>query len=74
MKQIIFLYWMNRVQVYTLVIEHNLDIISQADWIVDIGPLAGDKGGELVFSGTVSGLLSAEKSLTGYYLKKYLEL
>lgn len=57
-----------------IVIEHNLDIISQADWIVDIGPLAGDKGGELVFSGTVSGLLSAEKSLTGYYLKKYLEL
>lgn len=55
-------------------IEHNLDIISQADWIVDIGPLAGDKGGELVFSGTVSGLLSAKKSLTGYYLKKYLEL
>lgn len=57
-----------------IVIEHNLDIISQADWIVDIGPLAGDKGGELVFSGTVSGLLSTEKSLTGYYLKKYLEL
>ncbi|MFW2720904.1 ATP-binding cassette domain-containing protein, partial [Acinetobacter baumannii] len=40
-----------------IVIEHNLDIISQADWIVDIGPLAGDKGGELVFSGTVSGCL-----------------
>lgn len=57
-----------------IVIEHNLDIISQADWIIDIGPLAGDKGGELVFSGTVSGLLSAEKSLTGHYLKKYLEL
>lgn len=57
-----------------IVIEHNLDIISQADWIIDIGPLAGDKGGELVFSGTVSGLLSAEISLTGHYLKKYLEL
>ncbi|MDP9802332.1 excinuclease ABC subunit UvrA [Acinetobacter calcoaceticus] len=57
-----------------IVIEHNLDIISQADWIIDIGPLAGDKGGELVFSGTVSGLLSAEKSLTGHYLRKYLEL
>jgi len=57
-----------------IVIEHNLDIISQADWIIDIGPLAGDKGGELVFSGTVNGLLSAEKSLTGHYLKKYLEL
>lgn len=57
-----------------IVIEHNLDIISQADWIIDIGPLAGEKGGELVFSGTVSGLLSAEKSLTGHYLKKYLEL
>ncbi|MBJ9705511.1 ATP-binding cassette domain-containing protein [Acinetobacter calcoaceticus] len=57
-----------------IVIEHNLDIISQADWIIDIGPLAGEKGGELVFSGTVSGLLSAEKSLTGNYLKKYLEL
>ncbi|MGE8550023.1 MAG: ATP-binding cassette domain-containing protein, partial [Acinetobacter calcoaceticus] len=57
-----------------IVIEHNLDIISQADWIIDIGPLAGDKGGELVFSGTVGNLLSAEKSLTGQYLKKYLEL
>lgn len=57
-----------------IVIEHNLDIISQADWIIDIGPLAGDKGGELVFSGTVTSLLSAEKSFTGYYLKKYLEL
>ncbi|WPP71603.1 excinuclease ABC subunit UvrA [Acinetobacter pittii] len=57
-----------------IVIEHNLDIMSQADWIIDIGPLAGDKGGELVFSGTVKGLLSAEKSLTGHYLKKYLEL
>lgn len=57
-----------------IVIEHNLDIISQADWIIDIGPLAGDKGGALVFSGTVGNLLSAEKSLTGHYLKKYLEL
>lgn len=57
-----------------IVIEHNLDIISQADWIIDIGPLAGDKGGELVFSGTVGNLLSSEKSLTGHYLKKYLEL
>ena len=57
-----------------IVIEHNLDIISQADWIIDIGPLAGDKGGELVFSGTVTSLLSAEKSFTGHYLKKYLEL
>lgn len=57
-----------------IVIEHNLDIISQADWIIDIGPLAGDKGGELVFSGTVNALLSTEKSLTGHYLKKYLEL
>lgn len=57
-----------------IVIEHNLDIISQADWIIDIGPLAGDKGGDLVFSGTVTSLLSAEKSFTGHYLKKYLEL
>lgn len=57
-----------------IVIEHNLDIISQADWIIDIGPLAGDKGGELVFSGTVTSLLSSEKSFTGHYLKKYLEL
>lgn len=56
-----------------IVIEHNLDIISQADWIIDIGPLAGDKGGELVFSGTVNSLLSAEKSFTSHYLKKYLE-
>lgn len=55
-------------------IEHNLDIISQADWIVDIGPLAGDKGGELVFSGTVSGLLSAKKIFNRLLFEKYLEL
>jgi excinuclease UvrABC ATPase subunit len=57
-----------------IVVEHNLDIMTQADWVIDIGPLAGDNGGELVFSGTISDLLSFEKSLTGLYLKKYLEL
>lgn len=55
-----------------IVIEHNLDIMAQADWIIDIGPLAGEKGGELIFSGTVSNLLSVENSLTSQYLKRYL--
>ncbi|MCU4415261.1 excinuclease ABC subunit UvrA [Acinetobacter sp. WU_MDCI_Axc73] len=56
-----------------IVIEHNLDIMTQADWIVDIGPLAGDKGGELIFSGSIDNLLKLKnKSATAYYLEKYL--
>ncbi|MBL1220761.1 excinuclease ABC subunit UvrA [Chryseobacterium sp. L7] len=56
-----------------IVIEHNLDIIAQADWIIDIGPGAGKLGGKIVFEGTVESLLSARNSATSIYLKKHLK-
>jgi excinuclease UvrABC ATPase subunit len=52
-----------------IVIEHNLDVIRNADWIIDLGPEGGSKGGELVYSGTPTGLLDAAGSLTGAYLR-----
>ncbi len=55
-----------------IVIEHNLDIVSQADWIIDIGPGAGKYGGELVFEGTVEALLKNKRSATATYLAKHL--
>jgi excinuclease UvrABC ATPase subunit len=55
-----------------VVIEHNLDIIAQADWVIDIGPGAGRQGGELVFSGTVPDLLQQPHSATALYLNKHL--
>lgn len=55
-----------------LVIEHNLDMISQADWIIDIGPGAGRYGGELVFEGTVAQLLKDKISETAKYLRRHL--
>ncbi len=53
-----------------VVIEHNLDVIRNADWIIDLGPEGGTRGGELVFTGTPSQLLDAERSLTGQYLRR----
>ena len=57
-----------------IVIEHNLDIIAQADWIIDIGPGAGKYGGELIFKGSITELLKNCKSITGEYLRKHLEI
>ncbi|NOU82203.1 ATP-binding cassette domain-containing protein [Paenibacillus sp. LMG 31459] len=51
-----------------IVIEHNLDVISQADWLIDMGPDGGSKGGEIVFEGTPSQIIDAEHSITGRYL------
>ena len=56
-----------------VVIEHNLDVIKTADYIIDLGPEGGDRGGEVVFSGTPEDVSRCEKSYTGQYLKKYLE-
>ena len=56
-----------------LVIEHNLDVIKSADYIIDLGPDGGDKGGELVFSGSVEGILKQASSHTGRYLKNFME-
>ena len=55
-----------------LVIEHNLDIIKVSDYIIDLGPEGGDKGGQLVFSGTPEKLVKVKESYTGYYLKNEL--
>ncbi|NDL66793.1 ATP-binding cassette domain-containing protein [Anaerotalea alkaliphila] len=51
-----------------VVIEHNLDIIKHADWIIDLGPEGGSEGGEILFEGTPQDLLSCERSHTGKYL------
>jgi len=51
-----------------IVVEHDEDTIHAADWVVDIGPGAGEHGGEVVVSGTVADLLSSERSITGMYL------
>ena len=55
-----------------LVIEHNLDIIKTADWIIDLGPEGGDKGGQIVAQGNVFDIIKEPKSYTGQYLKKEL--
>ncbi|MCR8644218.1 excinuclease ABC subunit UvrA [Paenibacillus sp. N1-5-1-14] len=52
-----------------IVIEHNIDVISQADWIIDMGPDGGSRGGQVVFEGTPSQIIHAEQSITGKYLK-----
>ena len=51
-------------------IEHNLDIIKCADWIIDLGPEGGDKGGKIVFEGTPENLLKCKNSITAKYLKE----
>ena len=53
-------------------IEHNLDVIKCADWIIDLGPEGGDKGGDIVFTGTPEGIVKCKKSITGQFLKKKL--
>ncbi len=53
-------------------IEHNLDVIKCADWIIDLGPEGGDKGGDIVFTGTPEEILNCKKSITGHFLKKKL--
>ncbi|MBM6617220.1 excinuclease ABC subunit UvrA [Bacillus suaedaesalsae] len=56
-----------------LLIEHNLDVIKAADYIVDIGPEGGDKGGTIVATGTPEDIIKVEESYTGHYLKPVLE-
>ncbi len=55
-----------------LVIEHNLEVIKNADYLIDLGPDGGDKGGELVFAGTPEEIIKHKKSHTGKYLKPLL--
>jgi len=56
-----------------LIIEHNLDIIKTADWIIDLGPEGGDRGGMLVAQGTPEQICANEKSYTGQFLKEFLK-
>ena len=55
-----------------LVIEHNLEVIKTADWIIDLGPEGGDKGGEIVATGTPEDLVKNKRSYTGQYLAPHL--
>jgi excinuclease ABC subunit A len=55
-----------------IVIEHNLEVIKTADWIVDLGPEGGDKGGRLIAAGTPERIAATPESFTGQYLAPYL--
>jgi excinuclease ABC subunit A len=56
-----------------LIVEHNLDVIKCADHIIDLGPEGGDRGGEVIATGSPAGLAESTESHTGIYLKKYLQ-
>jgi excinuclease ABC subunit A len=56
-----------------VVIEHNLDVIKTADYIIDIGPEGGEGGGTVVAAGTPEEITKCKESYTGKYIKKYLE-
>ncbi len=56
-----------------IVIEHNLDVIKTADYIIDLGPEGGDKGGTVIATGTPEEIAGVDRSYTGQFLKKVLE-
>src|SRR3546814_15146435 len=56
-----------------IVIEHNLEVIKTADWIIDMGPEGGNGGGQVVAQGTPEDVAKVEASYTGRYLKDYLK-
>jgi excinuclease ABC subunit A len=56
-----------------VVIEHNLDVIKTADWIIDLGPEGGEGGGEIVAAGTPEEVAAVARSYTGQYLKPLLK-
>ena len=56
-----------------VVIEHNLDVIKCADYIIDMGPDGGDRGGTVIAKGTPEEIVKVKKSYTGQYLKEYLK-
>jgi len=57
-----------------LIIEHNLDVIKSADWLIDLGPEGGDAGGEVVAAGTPEQVCTVERSHTGQFLRQVLKL
>ena len=56
-----------------LVIEHNLEVVKNADYIIDLGPEGGDRGGEVIFAGAPEAISHCQASHTGRYLKRYLK-
>ena len=56
-----------------VIIEHNLDVIKLADYIIDLGPEGGDKGGNIVFTGSVEDIIKCKQSYTGKYLKQLID-
>ena len=56
-----------------VVIEHNLDVIKSSDWVIDLGPEGGEKGGFVLFEGTVDDLLKKEKNDTASCLKTFMK-
>ena len=56
-----------------LIIEHNMDVIKVADYIIDLGPEGGKKGGQIICNGTPEEIVKCKESSTGEYLKKELE-
>jgi excinuclease ABC subunit A len=55
-----------------IVIEHNLDVIKSADWIIDLGPEGGSRGGSVIASGTPEQVAKSKESFTGEFLKEIL--
>ena len=55
-----------------IIIEHNLDVIKTADWIIDLGPEGGDKGGKVIGQGNPEEIINIKESYTGLYLNKVL--
>jgi excinuclease ABC subunit A len=55
-----------------LIIEHNLDVIKSADWVIDLGPDAGDQGGQIVAQGTPEQVAECQESHTGHALREVL--
>ena len=56
-----------------IVIEHHLDIIKSADWVIDMGPEGGAEGGEVIAEGTVEDIIKCKKSYTGQFLQNVVE-
>jgi excinuclease ABC subunit A len=66
------LHWLRDAGNTVVVIEHNLDVIKTADWIIDLGPEGGDKGGQVIASGTPEQIAACEASYTGQFLRSLL--
>jgi excinuclease ABC subunit A len=56
-----------------LVIEHNMDVIKSCDWLIDLGPEGGERGGKIIAQGTPEDVMNTPASYTGEYLKKVIK-